>query len=158
MSEENVEIVRALFPGTMDMAAVFADPATLSATRSQLEPWFHADFETVADPKMMPVGNLPGEVDEKSLSWTVRGIDGFVSAWTDFLTDWEAWVVEPTEFIDLDEDRVFVLIEIRGRSKTQQVEMTVESGNVVTLRDGKVARLQLFFERRAALEAAGLSE
>jgi hypothetical protein len=67
MSEENVEIVRALFPGTMDMAAVFGDPATLSATRSQLEPWFHADFETVADPKMMPVGELPGEVDEKSL-------------------------------------------------------------------------------------------
>ena len=156
MSEENVEIVRALFP-RMDMAAVFADPATLSAIRSQLEPRFHADFETVADPKMLPVGSLSGQ-DQKSLSWTSRGMDGFVSAWTDFLADWEAWIVEPTDFIDLDEDRVFVLAEIRGRSKTQQFEMTVESGNVVTLRDGKVARLQLFFERRAALEAAGLPE
>jgi hypothetical protein len=36
--------------------------------------------------------------------------------------------------------------------------MPIEGANLLTLRDGKLARLELFFERALALEAARLSE
>jgi hypothetical protein len=35
--------------------------------------------------------------------------------------------------------------------------VTLDGGNLLTVRDGKVARLQLFFNRLDALEAAGLA-
>jgi hypothetical protein len=44
-----------------------------------------------------------------------------------------------------------------GRSK-HGVELTLDGANLMTLRDGKLARLELFFKRESALAAAGLSE
>jgi hypothetical protein len=35
--------------------------------------------------------------------------------------------------------------------------MTLDGGNLLTFRKGKVERLELFLQRRDALEAAGLS-
>ena len=67
-------------------------------------------------------------------------------------------MVAPPEFIDVDENRVLALMEIRGRSKTHQVEMPIEAANLWTLRDRKVARLELFLDQTEALEAAGLRE
>ena len=64
----------------------------------------------------------------------------------------------PTDFIDVDENRVLVMLDIRARSRTHQVEMPVEGANLLTIKDGRMARIELFFERSQALEAAGLSE
>jgi hypothetical protein len=36
--------------------------------------------------------------------------------------------------------------------------MPIEGANLMTLREGKLARLELFFDRDEALKAAGLSE
>jgi hypothetical protein len=131
MSQENVKIVRRFYPGSVDMVSSFGDPEGFEATRAALEPLVHPDFETVTVPGQIPL---------------------------DWLSAWESWVVTPTEFVDVDENRVLVLIEVRARSKTHQVEMPIEGANLLTLRDGKLARLELFFERALALEAARLSE
>ena len=64
----------------------------------------------------------------------------------------------PPDFIDVDENRVLALFEVRARSKTHQVEMPIEAANLWTLRDRKVARLELFLDQAEALEAAGLSD
>ncbi len=48
MSEENVEVVRRLFPGTVDLVATLADPGAFEATRVVFEPLVHPDFETVS--------------------------------------------------------------------------------------------------------------
>jgi ketosteroid isomerase-like protein len=86
------------------------------------------------------------------------GIDGFVSVFRDWFSAWETWVVTATDFIDVDENRVLVMLDIRARSKTHQVEMPVEGANLLTIKDGKVARWEFFFDRDQALKAAGLSE
>ena len=36
--------------------------------------------------------------------------------------------------------------------------MPVEGANLLTLKDGRLARVELFFDRSQALEAAGLRE
>jgi hypothetical protein len=149
MSEENVEVARRLYTDQpFDLVTVFSDPALLDAVRSQVEPVVHADFETVFDPHPTPVGDL-GDV---------RGVDGFITAWAGFLSAWDSWVVKPEEFIDVDEHRVLVLLDVQARSKTHKVDIPVPSANLLTLREGKIARVELFTTKGAALEAAGLSE
>jgi hypothetical protein len=62
------------------------------------------------------------------------------------------------EFIDADADRVLVMVDVLARSKTHQVEMPIEGANLLTFREERLARLELFFDRAQALEAAGLRE
>ena len=66
--------------------------------------------------------------------------------------------MRPTDFIEADQERVVVVLDIRARSKTHQVDIPFEGANLLTFRDGKLARAELFTTRDAALEAAGLSE
>jgi ketosteroid isomerase-like protein len=155
MSEENVELARRLFPGTVDMVSAFTDPEARQATRDFLEPHVRSDFEMVAVPGQIPVA---GPASENPAQPTYRGIDGFLGAWGDWLSAWETWVLTPTDFIDLDEDRVLVFSDLRARSKTHEVEFPIEAATLLTVRDGKLARMELFFDRAEALEAAGLSE
>ena len=153
MSEENVEIVRQI-PWNVDMVPVFTDPELLEATRRVFEPMVDPDVEVVADRTAAPMGDFgPG-----SAPGTATGIDGFIRFWGEWLSAWESWVTDQPDFIEVDEDRVLVIGEIRARSKTHQVEMSLVGGNLITLRDGLVVRMELFMDRAKALEAAGLSE
>jgi hypothetical protein len=157
MSQENVEVVRRLYPGSVDLVAAIADPEAFKATRLALEPLVHRDLETVTVSGQIPLTGA-GEIPVGSSAPTAHGLNGFASAWRDWLSAWEAWVVAPDEFIEVDENRVLVLIEVRARSKTHHVEMPIQGANLLTLRDGKVARLELFFNRTKAFEAVGLSD
>jgi len=153
MSQENVETARTIYPGPLDLAAIFASPEALDAARAQLEPFFEPDFETVHDPAA--VGLAIGAPSDEGVS---EGTDGFIAIWRDFLSAWGSWVVTPTGFIDVDDQRVLVLLTYEGRSQTHGAGMTLNGGNLLTFRKGKVERLQLFFKRRDALEAAGFQE
>jgi len=46
----------------------------------------------------------------------------------------------------------------RERSKTHEVEMPIDGANILTIRDGKLSRLEMFLDQSEALEAAGLTE
>lgn len=158
MSEANLELARRLYPGTIDMVAVLAEPGGTDAWQYVFEPLVHPDFETVAGPGQVPLMAPRAQTPEGPTRPTYYGLDGFASAFRDWLTAWETWVVTPTEFLEVDEDRVLVLLDVRARSKTHQVEMPMEGANLVTLRDGMLARVELFFDRAEALKAAGLRE
>ena len=151
MSRENVEVVRTLYPGTIDAVAMVAEPNLIDALRTLA----HPDFEVVFAPGGIPFG--PVETGALGQS-TAHGVDGFVEAWREWLSAWDVWVVTPTEFVDVDQERVLVLMEVRARSKTHQVEVPLKAANLLTLRDGLIARLELFLDQTQALEAAGLSE
>ena len=152
MSHENIEVVRRLYPGTFDLVATLADPTGFEALRVMFEPLAHPDFETVSVPGQIP---LSGASAEDLSQPSFHGVDGFVSAFRDWLSAWESWVVTATAFIDVDENRVLAMLDVLARSKTHQVEMPIEGANLVTLRDGKIARLELFFDRAQAREVAG---
>ena len=53
---------------------------------------------------------------------------------------------------------MLVLLDVRARSMTHQVEIPIEGANLLTFSDGRLGRLEIFFERAQAREAAGLSE
>ena len=153
MSQENLEVAKALYPGPLDLTAIFATPEALDVARNQFEPLVHPDFVTIHDPRAAGLGMSGPEGPGVS-----TGIEGFIALWSDYLSAWDSWVVTPTDFIDVGDERVLVLQSFKGRSKTHGIELELDGGNVVTLRDGKLARLELFFHRADALEAAGLRE
>jgi hypothetical protein len=152
MSQENVEVARLLYPGPLDLVALLEDPRAFEA--ALVESLVHPDFETVPVPGQVPFSGV-GAQDTHQV---VRGVDGFVTAFGDWLSAWETWVIAPAGFIDVDANRVLVMLDVQARSKTHQVEMPVEAANLLTLRDGRLARLEAFFSREQALEAAGLKE
>ena len=55
-------------------------------------------------------------------------------------------------------DDVVLAVRIFGRGKASGADVDTLTGQVLTLRDGKVVRWRVFDNKAAALEAAGLSE
>ena len=134
MSRENVEVVRAL-----------------------CAPWERGDYSSVewADPEIEYVvvdGPVPG-------SWT--GLAGLEEGWRSWLGAWEEWRTKAEEFRDLDDERVLVLLYASGRGKTSGLDvgqMRTKVANVFHIRDGRVTKIVVYFDRTAALEAVGLRE
>jgi ketosteroid isomerase-like protein len=101
-------------------------------------------------------------VDEPG-SQTHRGLGAMAEAWRAFLSAWEGYRLEAVEYRALDEERVLVLVHAYGRGKSSGVELdesTRGSGgaNVFHIRDGKVVRLDAYFDGAHALAALGLAE
>jgi ketosteroid isomerase-like protein len=65
----------------------------------------------------------------------------------------------PEEFIDAGGDQVLVFSREGGRGKGNGAEVqTNPTARLWTLRDGKAIRMESYWDRAEALEAAGLSE
>jgi hypothetical protein len=158
MSEENLEVVRQLYPGRIDLAAVFRDPDRLTEMRRAIEPLVDPDLETVGEGDAVPMGELATGLTRSTEGLTAHGLDGFVSFWRDWLSAWDTWVLDPPEIVEVDQDRVLVTYDVHARSKTHQVEMVLEGANLLTLNGRRVKRLELFFDRSEARRAAGLQE
>jgi ketosteroid isomerase-like protein len=97
-----------------------------------------------------------GGAAEVDLAGTHRGFDGMAAALRRWMESWEPYFNEPEEFLDAGE-RVLVLTRVRGRSAGHGIETEAEGGDLWTLRDGKVVRIETFLDRDAALRAAGLT-
>jgi ketosteroid isomerase-like protein len=134
MSQENVEIVRAAFEafleGDQEKTAQLVDPA--------LE--FHG---TIGGLQEGQIAHGQSQIDQ-----TFESED---------LEAWEERRLEPEEFIDAGDDVVVLLHEYR-RGKGSGVELETETAVVVTVSGGRVARIQGYMDREAALAAVGLSD
>lgn len=84
-----------------------------------------------------------------------HGTDGVRRAIDSWFESWEWMRIEILELLEAD-DRVLVTAYQRAQGKGSKIEVEIKSFNVYTFRDGKVVRIELFTERAAALEAAGL--
>ena len=131
MSEENVEVVKAMFDHTAsgDFSRWFAEVTD--------------DFVFVASPEVPDAGTYRGE---EARQW--------ITAWVESFKD---HTIEAMDFTDAD-DKVFFTILQRGRPRGSEVAVEGRWWMVMTLRDGAVARAEAFDERGEALEAAGISE
>jgi ketosteroid isomerase-like protein len=88
---------------------------------------------------------------------TYRGPDEARRFFEDLLEPFEEVVAEPLQFFDRgDRIAVLVLVRFRPRGSTAVVENRI--GHLWTMRDGKVARFEIFPEREKVLEAVGFSE
>ena len=81
--------------------------------------------------------------------------------WRIFQSTWEDLRPEGTEFREIDDERVLVLIKFRGRAKASGMELgEVRSSNasVHHIRNGKVVKLVLYWDRERALADLGVEE
>ena len=95
--------------------------------------------------------------DRMTQAGTYRGHQEIKNFFEDLLEPFEEVDVEPQEFFDRG-DQVVVFLQLRSRPKGSSAMMEIRIGHLVTMRNGKVSRLEIFPEREKALEAARLSE
>jgi ketosteroid isomerase-like protein len=135
MSQENVEIVREHYE---------------AFNRGDLDAYLAA-----LDPEFEWQG--PREIPD--LAGTHHGPEGvrwYLSKLTEVFNDYRM-VAE--EFIDLDGERVLVFAREGGRGKGSGIAVqTNPTGHLWTVRDGRPARLESYWERANALRAVGLAE
>jgi ketosteroid isomerase-like protein len=133
MSEENVELVRLAVD-----AANQRDLATLDSIWSE-EGEFHSTFAA-------------------SEGRVFRGRQGIRDYFVTLGEVFDDMRIEIEEITDADEDRLVVLLRVAGRGKGSGANVEQRNGQVWTLVDGKIARIDSNMNRTEAFEAAGLSD
>jgi ketosteroid isomerase-like protein len=131
MSQENVEIVRAIYRAWQvgDFEAALAR--------------FDEDVEWFGPPDVTDTFG--------------RGHEGVRTALATWVGTWDEYHFELRELIDAG-DQVLATGWQRGRGKGSGVEVSEEIFSVWTLDAGSVVRQRMFRDRIQSLEAAGLSE
>ena len=139
VSEENVDLVRRLY----------AELASEGSTREFEQRLIDDTLSRFLDPgvEWVPVTDSLLAVD------SYRGFDGVRRFWGEFLSTWESYRVEPLRFYDAG-DQVAVVVHIVGR--THELEVAQTRSSLLTVRDGRVVRVQSFADAEGAREAAGL--
>ena len=139
MSQENVEVVRRLFAALQSL-----DVGNFERRFDEVREIFDPEVEWVAPPHSL----LASE--------EYRGYDGVRRFWTQFLSAWDEYGVEVEELIDAGDDRVVAVMRLSGR--TNELEVDEARSSLLTLRDGRIVRIEPFASKDGALEAAGLEE
>jgi ketosteroid isomerase-like protein len=88
---------------------------------------------------------------------THYGVDGLRAAWLDWLEPWDTYRAEVEDVIDAGAGRVVVLTHDHARPKGTTAEVDFLGAPVWTVRGGKVARIEFYFNRAEGLAAAGLA-
>jgi ketosteroid isomerase-like protein len=130
MSQENVEVVRAIY-----------DAYDRGDYRAALD-HFHRDVEWFGPPDV-------------SNSGFARGHEGVNHALGTWVGTWDEYHFELRELIDAGDD-VLAVGWHRGRGKGSGVEVSEEIFSVWTLHLGEVVRQRMFRDGGQAREAAGL--
>jgi ketosteroid isomerase-like protein len=139
VSRENIELVRRLYGALASEGSTreYEQRLTDEALRHFLDP----EIEWV------PVAHSLLAVE------SYRGFDGVRRFWGEFLSTWESYKVEPLSFYDAG-DQVAVVVHIVGR--THELEVDETRSSLLTLRGGRVVRVQSFADPEGARGAAGL--
>ena len=130
MSRENVEIVRRMY----DAFARGDYETSLSYNDSEIE--------------FSQPGDEPG-------GGTYHGHEGVIEAFAKWLGAWDDYGVEAEELIDFGDD-VLARTRHHGRGKGSGVEVEMQIFQLLTLRNGKVVRMRMYYDEAEALEAVGL--
>ena len=132
MSQENVEVV-----GRMYDAFERGDYET---SLSYLDP--EIEF---SQPAQEPGGGM------------YHGHDGVMQAFAKWLGPWDEYHVEVDELTDLG-DHVLANTRHHGRGKGSGAAVEMQIFQLMTLHDGKIVRIRMYYDEAEALEAAGLEE
>ena len=133
MSKENVEVVRELYE---------------AFNRGELDAYLW-----MLDPDFVWQG--PQEISD--LAGTYRGAEGVRRYLSELMEVFNDYRMVPEEFIDAGGEQVLVLAREGGRGKGSGIAVqTNPTGHLWTIRDGRPARLESYWERTNALRAVGL--
>jgi ketosteroid isomerase-like protein len=144
MSQENVELVRRIYPPPeVDYVQLCSDDTLWTEWAEVVAPLVHTDFACV----MYDLGGKR----------RYDGLDGVRAFMLDWTAPWATYQIEIEEAIDLGE-RVLLLNDDRGRRDGSTQEVRGRVGAVFTVSDGKIARLDVYTTRGDAFKAAGLGD
>ena len=133
MSQENVEIITRMY-----------------------EAWNSGDIEALADVFDAAVEVHPA-LSTFLASSVYRGHDGVAAWYAETFEPWAEMRAEPQRFLDAGE-RTVVVVGLHARVPGGEVELAGEIAHVVTIRDGKIVRLDGYDSPEAALGAVGLEQ
>jgi ketosteroid isomerase-like protein len=126
----------------------------LDLVRSIYAAWERGDFRSTewADPEIELViaESLDGDV--------LVGLDSAARGWREWLSAWDGYRAHADEYRALDDERVLVLGRMSGRGRMSGASSETQTVNLFHLHDGKVVRLALYRDRRAAFADLGLKE
>jgi ketosteroid isomerase-like protein len=88
---------------------------------------------------------------------TYHGFEGVRTAISNWFESWEWMQVEIKDIADVGDDRVLLTVYQQAKGAGSGIEVDLTTFNVYRFRDGKVTGIELYIERDAALEAAGLT-
>ena len=121
-----------------------------------------AAFERLAQGDFSAYADLPDEFElvlagVRPDAGTYRGEEArrWVFMWVD---SFERLTQELVALTDLGDNRVLVEFIQRGWTAGSDVPVELPTWSISTLRNGTLVRVEVFMNRPAALEAAGLSE
>jgi hypothetical protein len=144
MSQENVELVTRFHPGGGTDLVALAHNETA-----------RGDWEGAVAPFLEPDFTLDTVILGQRTRYT--GLEGFRQGWLDWLAPWGSYYDELEEAVDLG-DRVMLRGHHRGQRRDTNAEVEMFAAAIYTVRDGKIAHVEYYFDQAEALEAAGLSE
>jgi ketosteroid isomerase-like protein len=143
-------------PDRPEVCQAWPVSANLDLVRSIYADWEGGDFSSAewAHPEIdyaIADGPAPGR-------W--RGLAKMAAAWREVLDAATDVRAEAEYYLELDGDRVLVLVHDSGRGKASGLEVgqTRAGANLFHVRDGKVTRLFVYFERERALADLGLAQ
>lgn len=131
------EIARALEEHWADPEVALSESAGTNAIVDRLDP------EVVWKPQFGPADDA------------YRGPDGIRRALDEVVEGFDEWRLTVEDIVEVAEGRLLVTSSSHARGKGSGVSIDQRVFTVVTLRDGKVARMEDFTDRGQALEAAG---
>jgi ketosteroid isomerase-like protein len=131
--------------------------ANLDLVRSIYSAWERGDWSAVtwADPAIEFVA---ADGPDPSAS---TGIAAMAERWRECIGAWAGYRAEPEECRELDSERVLVFMRHGGRGKASGMgveQLDRRGANIFHIRDGRVTRLSLYWDRERALADLGLED
>jgi ketosteroid isomerase-like protein len=120
------------------------------------EAWNRGDMAALAD-VFDPEVEVRPALGTFLASTVYRGHEGVAEWYAETYEPWAELRAEPQRFVDAN-GRTVVVVRLHARVAGGQVDVDAEIAHVVTIRDGRIVRLDGFDEPSAALKAAGLQE
>jgi ketosteroid isomerase-like protein len=133
MTQENVEVIRAMF-----------------------EHWARGDFPASFFDSDIEHRRIGAETPDMEGEW--HGAGEVSRAMVEYLHPFSDLRIQAESIIDLDDDRVLVMSRQTARGKLSGAPIDHELGDLFTLRAGKVVRYDSYWDRGVAMRAVGLSE
>jgi ketosteroid isomerase-like protein len=91
-------------------------------------------------------------------SRTYTGPQGVREGWFDFLSARDDFRVEGVDYFEGAQDNTYVVFcHLSGCGKESGLPIEAEAANLIVVRNGRIVRFALFWDRDEALEAGGLA-
>jgi ketosteroid isomerase-like protein len=132
--------------------------ANLDLVRSLFAAWERGDYSSVewAHPEIEFAMSAGGTADGR---WT--GLAGMAQGWRGYVSAWKGLRVKASEYRELDDERVLVLIDWSGQGRLSGIDLSraPQRGAILfRIRNGSVTQLIGYGTPERALADLGLKE